>query len=98
MAKCTGRSLYNGLILQSFIAKGCIMALVGRINSHLVREEDPGGQVLDPDPGLDHDLLVGDGGVPGRRQLRVALALPLRPEHRQQQRGQQPSHAEVIVA
>ena len=48
--------------------------------SYLVWKEDPGGEVLDPDPGLDHHLLVGESGVARGRQLGVALPLPLRPE------------------
>ena len=46
---------------------------------YLVWKEDPRGEVLDSDPGLDHHLLVGEGRVARSRQLRVALPLPLRP-------------------
>ena len=48
--------------------------------SYLVWKEDPGGEVLNPDPRLDHHLLVGEGGVARGRQLGVALPLPLRPD------------------
>ena len=65
---------------------------------YLVRKEDPRRQVLDPDPGLDHLLLVGDGGVSGGRQPVVPLLLPLVAEHRQQQRSDQPRERKVEVA
>ena len=47
---------------------------------YLVWKEDPRGEVLDSDPGLDHHLLVGEGGVARGGQFGVSLPLPLRPD------------------